>query len=212
MSSSTSTIASGGLQKARSDLQWLLRTTEEAIVALVTSFGELTKDTDSILSLASNIVDCVEDESISSVLPSVQALGAAAKQFVGERLQATSGILGTVTAETELLSQLSQVTENQASIALKIKILNVHTKIEVAHLGTVGAGFDYLAHELADFSRALTLSTVELTSHTNQHRSANEKTQSVLSVELPHLREQLGAVEFSLMGALEVLDSGLTRL
>jgi len=82
----------------------------------------------------------------------------------------------------------------------------------VAHLGTVGAGFDYLARELADFSRALTLSTDELTRHTNQHRSANEKTQSVLSVELPHLREQLAAVEFSLMGALDVLDSGLTRL
>jgi hypothetical protein len=185
---------------------------EEAIAALVTSFGELTKDTDSILGLASAIVGCVEDESVNAVLPNVQALGAAAKRFVTERLQSTTGILSTVTAETELLSQLSQVTESQASIALKIKILNVHTKIEVAHLGTVGAGFDYLARELADFSRALTLSTDELTRHTNQHRSANEKTQSVLSVELPHLREQLAAVEFSLMGALDVLDSGLTRL
>jgi len=212
MSSKTSSIASGGLEKAGNDLQRLLRTTEEAIAALVTSFGELTNDTDSILGLASAIVECVEDESVSSVLPNVQALGVAAKQFVSERLQSTSGILSTVTAETELLSQLSQVTESQASIALKIKILNVHTKIEVAHLGTVGAGFDYLARELADFSRALTLSTDELTSHTNQHRSANEKTQSVLSIELPHLREQLAAVEFSLMGALEVLDSGLTRL
>lgn len=211
MNSSTSTI-SGCLDKIQDDLQWLLRTTEEAIAALVTSFGELTKDTDSILHLASAIVDCVEDESVSSVLPSVQALGIAAKQFVSERLESTSGILSTVTAETELLSQLSQVTESQASIALKIKILNVHTKIEVAHLGTVGVGFDYLARELADFSRALALSTEELTRHTNQHRSANEKTQSALSVELPHLRDQLSAVEFNLMGALEVLNSGLTRL
>ena len=212
MSSITSTTASGSLERARGDLQWLLQTTEEAIAALVNSFGELTKDTDSMLSLASAIVDCVEDESVSSVLANVQALGVAAKQFVGERLQSTSGILSTVTAETELLSQLSQVTESQASIALKIKILNVHTKIEVAHLGTVGAGFDYLARELADFSRALTLSTDELTRHTTQHRLANEKTQSALSIELPHLREQLAAVESSLRGALEVLDSGLTRL
>jgi hypothetical protein len=212
MNSNTSTIAFGGLEKARSDLQWLLRTTEEAIAALVTTFGELTKDTDSILGLASGIVDCVKDESVRSVLPNVQALGVAAKQFVSERLHSTSSILSTVTAETELLSQLSQVTESQASIALKIKILNVHTKIEVAHLGTVGVGFDYLARELADFSRALTLSTDELTGHTNEHRSANEKTQSVLSLELPRLRDQLAAVEISLVGALEVLDSGLTRL
>lgn len=212
MGSITSTAASGGLEKARSDLQCLLGTTEEAIAALVTSFGELTKETDSILHLSSAIVECVEDESVSSVLLNVRTLGVAAKQFVSERLQSTSGILSTVTAETGLLNQLSQVTESQASIALKIKILNVHTKIEVAHLGTVGAGFDYLARELADFSRALTLSTDELTRHTNQHRTANEKTQSALSVELPHMREQLAAVESSLMNALDVLDSGLTRL
>jgi len=212
MSTKANTTASGGLEKARGDLQWLLRSTEEAIAALVTSFGDLNKDTDSILSLASAIVDCVEDESVSSVLPKVRVLGVAAKQFVSERLQSTSGILSTVKAETELLNQLSQVTESQVSIALKIMILNVQTKIEVAHLGTVGAGFDYLARELAEFSRVLTLSTDELTSHTNQHRSANEKTQSALSVELPRLREKLADVEFSLMGALDVLDSGLTRL
>ena len=212
MNTTSSAIASSGLEKARNELQWLLMTTEEAVAALVTAFGGLTKDTDSILHLASAIVECVEGESISSVLENVQALGVASKQFVSERLQSTSGILSTVTAETELLSQLSQVTESQASIALKIKILNVHTKIEVAHLGTVGAGFDYLASELADFSHALTLSTDELTRHTNQHRSANEKTQSVLSVELPHLREQLAAVELSMVSALQVLDSGLNRL
>jgi hypothetical protein len=212
MSTKANTTASGGLEKARGDLQWLLRSTEEAIAALVTSFGDLNKDTDSILSLASAIVDCVEDESVSSVLPKVRVLGVAAKQFVSERLQSTSGILSTVKAETELLNQLSQVTESQVSIALKIMILNVQTKIEVAHLGTVGAGFDYLARELAEFSRVLTLSTDELTSHTDQHRSANEETQSVLTFELPRLREQLAGVEFSLMGALDVLDSGLTRL
>ena len=44
-----------------------------AITALVTFFGELTKDTDSILRLATAIVDCVEDESVDSILPSVQA-------------------------------------------------------------------------------------------------------------------------------------------
>jgi hypothetical protein len=139
MSTKANTTASGGLEKARGDLQWLLRSTEEAIAALVTSFGDLNKDTDSILSLASAIVDCVEDESVSSVLPKVRVLGVAAKQFVSERLQSTSGILSTVKAETELLNQLSQVTESQVSIALKIMILNVQTKIEVAHLGTVGA-------------------------------------------------------------------------
>jgi hypothetical protein len=212
MSSKTSAIVSCGLEKAQRDLQWLLQTTEQAISVLVTAFGELTKDTDSILGLASAIVDCVEDEGVSSVLASVHALGVEAKQFVGDRLQATSGILKTVMTETELLRQLSELTESQAKIALEIKILNVHTKIEVAHLGSVGVGFEYLARELADFSLSLAKSTDELTNHTNEHRVANEKTQSMLSIEIPHLREELARVEFSLNDDLEVMSSGLNKL
>lgn len=212
MSSKSSMMPSDGLEEARGDLQWLLSTTEEAIAALVTCFGDLTKDTDSILCLASAIVDCVESESVRSILPSVQALGAAAKQFVGDRLQATSGILKTVTTETELLSQLSQVTESQAKVALEIKILNVHTKIEVAHLGSVGVGFEYLARELAEFSLSLVNSTAELMRHTDNHKAANEKTQSLLSVELPRLREELTRVELNLNDDLEVMNSGLSEL
>jgi hypothetical protein len=212
MSSKVSTMPSAGLEKARGDLEWLLATTGDAVGAFVGAFGELTGDTDSILLLASAIIDCVEDENVRSVLPKVQMLGVAAKQFVSDRLQATSGILTTVTTETELLSQLSQVTESQAKIALEIKILNVHTKIEVAHLGTVGAGFEYLARELAEFSLSLAHSTDELTSHTNSHRLANEKTQSMLSVELPRLRGELTRVDFSLDGDLEVMNSGLKKL
>jgi hypothetical protein len=201
-----------GLEKSRSDIQWLLATTENAVCTLVAAFGELTRDTDSILHQASGIIDRVEDENIRSVLPQVQALGVAAKQFVGDRLQATSGVLCTVTTETELLSQLSHVTESQARIALEIKILNVHTKIEVAHLGAVGVGFEYLASELADFSQSLAHSTDELTGHTNHHRVANEKTQSMLSAELPDLQAELARVEFSLNEDLEAMNSGLSKL
>jgi hypothetical protein len=212
MSNRTGTTASADLDRVQGDLRWLLQASEEAIGVLVAAFGELTRDTDTILRLASAIVDCVEDESVSSVLASVHSLGLAAKQFVGDRLQATSGILDTVTMETALLSQLSQVTDSQAKVALDIKILNVHTKIEVAHLGSVGVGFEYLARELADFSTSLAHSTDELTRHTSQHQAANEKTQSMLSVELPHLREELSRVEVNLSDDLEVLDSGLKRL
>jgi hypothetical protein len=164
------------------------------------------------LHLASTVIDCVEDESVRSVLPNVQALGGTAQQFVGERLQATSGVLDTVTTETHLLRQLSRVTESQAKIALEIKILNVHTKIEVAHLGTVGAGFEYLARELAEFSQSLAHSTDELTGHTHHHKIANEKTQSMLAVEVPHLRAELERVELCLNDDLEVMSSGLNRL
>jgi methyl-accepting chemotaxis protein len=200
------------LEKSGSDLLWLLRTTEDAINKLVTAFQDLTGHTDSTLTLAASIVDRVEDESVASVLPSVRALGSEARQFLGERVQATSGILETVTKEMELLHQLATVTGGQAEIALKINMLTVHTKIEVAHLGSVGAGFEYLARELADFSQALARNTEELASHTDDHRAATQKTRHMLAVELPHLREELTRVEANLSDDLTQLDAGLTEL
>ncbi len=138
------------------------RTTESQIESVARAFEGLAGHADTILNLAAAIVSCVENESVSSVLPNVQTLGAAARGFIGDRLQATTGILETVTTEVKLLRQLSQVTRDQAAIAFETKALSVLTNIEVARLGAVGAGFQYLAHELADFSKSVTEDTLEL--------------------------------------------------
>jgi methyl-accepting chemotaxis protein len=212
MSGSNNTTAASNLEKSGSDLHWLLRTTEDAINGLVNAFQDLAGNTETTLTLAAAIVDCVEDESVLSVLPGVRTLGIEARQFLGERLQATSGILETVTTEMELLHRLSTVTDGQARIALNINMLTVHTKIEVAHLGSVGTGFEYLARELADFSQALARNTKELASHTDDRRAATENTRHMLSVELPHLREELTRVEVNLSDDLAQLDAGLTKL
>jgi chromosome segregation ATPase len=212
MSGSNNTTVARNLEKSGSDLHWLLRTTEDAINGLVNAFQDLAVHTETTLKLAAAIVDRVEDESVVSVLPGVRALGIEARQFLGERLQATSGILETVTTEMELLHQLSAVTDGQARIALNINMLTVHTKIEVAHLGSVGGGFEYLARELADFSQALARDSKELTSQTDDRRAATENTRHMLSVELPHLREELTRVEANLSDDLAQLDAGLTTL
>jgi hypothetical protein len=212
MSSTLNSTGAGTLNKARGDLHWVLKTTEDSIATLVACFQGLARHADSTLSLAAAIVERVEDRSVSSVLSSVQCLGAAAREFVGDRLGATSGIIDTVTAEMELLRKLSMVTDGQANVAARIKMLNVHTKIEVAHLGKVGASFEYLAGELADFSKVLAKSTDELIRHTNERKSATEKTRQLFSVELPHLREELTQIEKNLSADLAALQSGLTQL
>ena len=212
MSAKINAEAAHTLEKSGADLQWVLRTAEDAMSALVGSFQGLTSDADAILKQAAAIVVCVENESVSSVLPSVHNLGIAARQFVDDRLQATSQILETVSTETELLHKLSMVTDGQEGLAFKIRMLNVHTKIEVAHLGSVGADFEYLARELADFSKTLAQNTKDLTSHTDDRRAATEKTRFMLSSELPHLREELTRVGINIGNDLAALDPGLAKL
>jgi len=152
------------LVQAKGELCAMARVVDSEIGAVARAFEVLAGHADTILKLAAAIVGCVENESISSVLPKVQTLGAAARCFIEDRLQATTGILETVTREVKLLHRLSLVTNGQEAIAFKIKALSVLTNIEVAHLGTVGAGFHYQANELADFSKSATKDTRELVS------------------------------------------------
>jgi len=200
------------LEKAKGELQAMARIVESEIGSVARAFEGLAGHTDTILNLAAAIVGCVENECVSSILPKVQTLGAAARRFIAERLQATTGILETVTTEVKLLRQLSDVAGGQEAIALEIKALSVLTNIEVAHLGAVGACFQYLAHELSDFSHSVTAGTHELASHTNARRAALEDTSRALSAELPRLREELARIEVDLGNALTMVDSSLTQL
>ncbi|MGA7558902.1 MAG: hypothetical protein WBW01_04440 [Terriglobales bacterium] len=200
------------LEQATGELQALALITETEIRSVARVFESLAGHTDAILTLAAAIVKSVDNESVSSVLPKVQTLGAAAKRFIGDRLQATGGILETVAAEVKLLHQLSLVAHGQETIAFQIKVLSMLTNIEVAHLGAAGAGFHYLANELAEFSKSMTRDTQELSSRTEGRKKAIEETRSVLSAELPRQRLELARIEVDLGKALAVVDSGLTQL
>jgi ElaB/YqjD/DUF883 family membrane-anchored ribosome-binding protein len=200
------------LSQAKGELCAMARVVDSEIGAVARAFEVLAGHADTILKQAAAIVGCVENESISSVLPKVQTLGAAARCFIEDRLQATTGILETVTREVKLLHRLSLVTSGQEAIAFKIKALSVLTNIEVAHLGTVGAGFQYLANELADFSKSATKDTRELASQTAGRRGALEGTRRVLSAELPRQREELARIEADLGSALAVVECSLTQL
>ena len=68
---------------------------------------------------------------------------------------------------------------------LETKALSLLTNIEVGRLGSEGAGFQYLAHELAGFSNSVSKDTLELTSHTEIRRAAIEETRRVLASGTP---------------------------
>jgi hypothetical protein len=200
------------LEKARGALRGIAGNTEKQIRSVALAFCELAGQADAILNLAAAIVGCVENESVSSILPRVQTLGAAAKQSIGDRLQATAGILGMVGTEVKVLEQLTQVSAQQSDIALKTKALSVLTNVEVAHLGDLGKGFEYLAHELAEFSRSLIEDAKALESRTDARKTSIEETRRVLSSELPRLRERLAVIEEDLGRRLAALDSSLAQL
>jgi len=200
------------LRSAQDELAALGRTTATEIDSMVKAFESIAGHAEKILSLAGAIVGCVEGESVSSVLPKVETLGATAKRCIGDRLQATARILETVSTEVRVLRQLSEVTRGQEGIALETRALSILTNIEVARLGEGGEGFEYLARELAGFAKSVTEDTYEIAYHRDAHAVAVEETRRVLTAELPRLRKEFSSMEEALGAALEAVTSGLAQL
>jgi hypothetical protein len=200
------------LRRIEGELGALLAESEREIGRLGSDFEGLARQTDAILQTARTIVSCAESERMASVLPRVHKLGEAARAFIAERLAATAGILETVVAEAAQLERLTQLTAGQKAIVKETEMLRVLTNIEVARLGEVGAGFQYLAVELDDFSRTVAESTNELTSHTGERRRGIEETRRTLAVELPQMRQDFARMEESLGQAHSLVDSTLADL
>lgn len=213
---SRSEIAAGAigatLERAGADLRVLLHDSEKDIAAVTADFGELSRETGEILELVAVIVGCVRPETILSVMDRVQSLGVAARQFLQERLTATAGVLETATAESRMLGKLAELTRAQRAIARETQTLSVLTNIEVARLGKLGAGFQYLAHQLDEFSQSVAKGTKELASHTDERRSAIEETRRMLAIQIPRIRADLARMERDLGNSLALVNERLTAL
>jgi hypothetical protein len=208
---SKSDVASA-LEQAGQTLEFVVRDSGKEIETAGSQFKDLARDTGTILELAAKVIGCVEDESVSSVHTRVQTLVAEAKGFIQERLRATAGILETVTSEAQLLGKLSQLTRGQKSIARETQVLSVLTNIEVARLGQLGTGFQYLAHELDEFSQSVARGTKELSSHTDERKSVVENTKRMLAAGLPRIRQEFTRIEGDLTAALAAVDSSHAEL
>jgi hypothetical protein len=204
--------APAALRKLEGELRAVLAESEQEIDRLAQEFESLAQQTQEIVATTGDLVRCSESEAMTSVLPRVRALGAAGKNFIRERLAATEGILATVTAEGVLLERLGGLTRGQKAMVRETEMLRVLTNIEVARLGEVGAGFQYLARELDDFSRSVAQSTGELIRHTEERRRLIEETRHTLTRELPGMREAFGRIEKDLDAALGGIDASLGQL
>jgi hypothetical protein len=200
------------LEKAKEQLCALAGATEQEIRSVAEAFEGLTRDSNRIMHLAAELIASVEDDSVTSVLPRVRSLGEAARGFIGQRLQASAGILDTVRAEAQLLRQLARATHQQGVIARKTKALSVLTNIEVARLGSGGGSFEHLAGQLADFSDALSADILRLARDTDMHRQAVNSTSLALSADLPRQRAAIAHLERELENALTIAENGLARL
>lgn len=205
-------MARDRLRALAGGLRVLLDEAETEMEGLGREFQDLARETSAILETAAVIVGCAESERMASVLPGVQTLGTAAKDFIRQRLGATAGVLDTVVAEEQLLEQLTQLTRGQKAIVRETGMLRVLTNIEVARLGDLGTSFEYLAHELDDFSQSVARSTGEMMEHTEGRRKAIGETRRTLGAELPGMREEFARIEQSLEKALFEVDAALAEL
>ena len=204
--------ARSALRDPESALRAVVAESDREGEQLARDFEGLARETSTIVEIAGVIAGCAGDERMGSVLPGVERLASAAKSFLRERLEATAGILNTVTAEAALLERLAHLTRGQKAIVRETEMLRVLTNIEVARLGEVGAGFQYLAHELDDFAQSVARSTNELTRLTDERRKAIQETRRSLTAELPQMREEFARMEESLETALESAAAMLEQL
>ena len=200
------------LEKIGEDLAAVLTDAEREIGTLAGGFEELARATNMVLESAAAVVGCAEGEKVISLPPRVEQLESTTRIFLQERLTATGAILETVTGEAALLGRLSQQTQAQRAIAKETEMLRVLTNIEVARLGEVGASFEYLAHELSDFSQAVVKSTGELMGHMEERKKMVEETRRTLARELPRMREEFGQMDAGVRSAVADVGSIVQHL
>lgn len=200
------------LRKIAGELRTLLANSDRGVEDMGRAFEDLARELNLVLETAGAVIRCGENERMSSLLPGVHQLESAAAGFTRERLDATAQILQTVSAEEKLLQQVKKLAEGQKGIARETGMLRVLTNIEVARLGELGTGFQYLAQELNDFSRSVAQSTSELTGETEKHRNSIEQARRNLASELPRMRKEFASIQESLAIALRRVEAGLEQM
>jgi hypothetical protein len=201
-----------GLASAQANLNKLASSTETEINSVTQSFRGLTGETSQILQKAAAIVASVEDENVAAVHPQVQALSVTVRAFLEKRLEAATAILHTLLEQERLLRQLNAVAQSQEAIAGHLKALSVLTNVEVAQLGNVGSGFQFLASELSAFANSVTEQTLELARNAESRMGTIEDTRRELAATLPGLRAELARTEEDLGKTLQAIDDDLGQL
>jgi len=173
------------------DLSELDASSEAEMETLGRTFETLAAEAKTVLQHANEIVACVQQERMASVLSNVQATCQDSRSFLEKRLEAATTILAALEQQQQMLQQLTLATQSQEAIARHLRALSVLTNIEVAHLGAEGHSFHLLAQELAAFSKDLFEQTLSLATDTEKHQQAVANVRRELSTNLPQLRGEV---------------------
>ena len=195
------------LEDAGQALASVIEQSRGQVDAVAGDFQKLAGQADAVLEMAAALVGCAENSEAMKALSGVQALAAAAGQFIRERLEGTGRILETVTAEAATLRRLCRLTHSQKAVVRETGMLRVLTNIEVARLGETGAGFEYLARELDDFEQTVSRSIAELTEQSDAQSGVIEGTRRALAAELPRMRETFAESEAGLRQAVAATEA-----
>jgi len=200
------------LAQVRAELAEMTRSGETEVASASNTFKSLASQSDAILKRAASIVACVENESMSLVLPAVQSLCLTVSGFMEQKLDAANAVLGTLRQEESLLNQLSEVTQRQGAISGHLEALSVLTNVEVAQLGSVGSDFLILARELSAFSKSISQQTMELSNSAEGRTQSVEESRQQLAATVPRMRAELNQMETGIGENLSVIGGGLQQL
>lgn len=200
------------LMHARGLLERALGSLREEIHAAATRFTRLAAEVNGVLELTAGIVGCVEGDCAESVAPTVERLGAAARQFLEERIGSVSQVAGVFANEAAMLERLDVLTTSQRAIAREARSLSVLAAVEVARLGDLGLGFEYMARELDQFSSAVMAGTDGVRKQIERRRAGEEERCRDLKASLERMRRRFDAIEADLGEAIGVVDKTVSEL
>ena len=199
------------LANVENDLAELETCSEAEMESLGRSFEVLAAEAKTVLQHANEIVACVQQERLASVLSEMQTTCQDSRSFLEKRLEAATTILGVLEQQEQMLRHLTLATKSQEAIARHLRALSVLTNIEVAHLGAEGYNFHLLAQELSAFSKDLFEQTLSLAADTENHKQAIANVRRELSANLPVLRGEVELMGHDVEQTLSVVENVLLQ-
>jgi hypothetical protein len=163
-------VPRAAVDRASALLERALTNTGEDIRAISAQFESLAREVQQVLNLTTEIVECVQQDWVQSIVPVAQALASSARRFIEERIESLAAISNVFTGEATMLENLLSLTTEQRSIAREGKTLGVLASIEVARLAAAGSRFEYMARELDEFSAMVLLGAAEVRTKAEQRR------------------------------------------
>src|SRR6516164_1294179 len=103
-------------------LDTILCSSEQDIVAVARVFEDLAAKVEEVLTITGEIVNCLEENCLSSIVPMARTLRAAASQFIAQRIASVSAIAEVFANEARMLESLSGFTLYQRSIAREVNL------------------------------------------------------------------------------------------